>query len=144
MQRIDIDKTRLVLKDMAAGERQCWNRGVIEYALDLLLLYEAADSNGGDLWFSGYEGFGQLMLFGHRDWREFSRIGPVLHESEEIISRLYSKKKAAELRRFIVTEFVWERVPEGFFDPSEAQAKALGEAVRLLYDTAVRLPGLDD
>ena len=94
--------------------RSAWNRGVVEYALELV-----HDVNFGE------EITEKKMLKGAKDWKQYSYSGSALIWDELICRRLCTPSEIKKTRN-------GERKPNKYETWMDVQARALYQAARLI------------
>ena len=110
-------KSELLTKLASLNPRSAWNRGVRQYAVDMV---EAMDGEEFQL---------EELLNGAKDWKEYSEGGCALIWDEEIAERLCTP---SELRR---TKY-WCRNPNKNETWIDVQTRALRQAYILITEIA--------
>lgn len=113
-----MDKKTLIDKIKAAPARSAWERGVKQYAIDIVDRVEHVNN------FRKAELHGTLLA-GARDWRQCSYGACALVDNEHIAARLCTPCEMRKTKN-------GTRNPNAFEGWLDVQARALGQAERLI------------
>lgn len=112
-----MDKKTLVDAINATPARSAWEKGVKQYAIDIV--------NRAELSSFDKKGLHETLLAGARDWQQYSYGACALVENEHIAARLCSPSEMSKTKK-------GTRNPNAFESWLDVQARALIQAERLI------------
>ncbi len=112
----------------ATKPRSAWSKGVRLYAIDMLNRVKEDRGGAFDLNDSNYH---KVLLYGAKDWQQYSEAPFALYANYDIAKRLCNKSEFARCQQ-------GQKDPNPREDWLKCQARALHQAESLVWDAIIK------